>query len=55
MPYTSLQKRDMKDVDKRAVALKRATELKRKIEDYLHQKDQIKTGFDLREMIAANK
>ena len=55
MPHTSLQKREMKDIDKRAVALKRAAELKRKIGDYLHQKDQIKTGFDLRGMIAANK
>ncbi len=40
---------------KRATALMRALELKEKINDYLEQKDLIKTGFDVQENIGSNK
>lgn len=41
--------------DKRAVASRRAAELKKQINDYLEKKDTIKTGFDLRETLSLNK
>lgn len=41
--------------EKRAIAIHRAMELKKKIGDYLEQKDSIKTGFDMRAVIEANK
>jgi glutamate 2,3-aminomutase len=41
--------------EKRAIAIHRAMELKKKISDYLERKDDIKTGFDMRDAIEANK
>ena len=41
--------------EKQAIALKRADDLKKRINDYLERKDQIKTGFDMQEMIHSNK
>lgn len=43
------------DEEKRTIALMRAAELKKKIADYLEEKDSIKTGFDLQEIIRSNK
>ncbi|MEW6182696.1 MAG: glutamate 2,3-aminomutase [Bacillota bacterium] len=40
---------------KRAYALMRAAELKETISDYLEKKDEIKTGFDMKRTIEANK
>lgn len=37
--------------DKRAIALERAAELKRKIGDYLEIRHTIKTGFEMDEII----
>ena len=41
--------------EKRTIALMRAAELKKKIADYLEEKDSIKTGFDLQDMIRLNR
>lgn len=41
--------------EKRNIALRRAEELKKKISDYLEQKDLIKTGFDIQEIVQSNK
>jgi len=41
--------------EKRTIALMRAAELKKKIDDYLEEKDSIKTGFDLQDMIGLNR
>ena len=41
--------------DKRAIALERAAELKRKIGDYLEIRHTIKTGFEMDEIIKSNK
>lgn len=41
--------------EKRAIALRRAAELKKEINDYLEKKDTIKTGVELRETIELNK
>ena len=49
-PQTSIrEKLALVPEEKRAIALGRAAELKDSIADYLEQKNQIKTGFDLRE------
>ena len=55
MPFSGLQKWEISKDEKRAIAQKRAIELKRTIDDYLQHKEHIKTGFDLRDMINANK
>ena len=41
--------------EKRAIALKRATELRRQISDYLEARDAIKTGFEMQETVEKNK
>ncbi|MCL6561032.1 MAG: KamA family radical SAM protein, partial [Firmicutes bacterium] len=41
--------------EKRAIAIRRAAELKKKIGDYLERKDEIRTGFDLQSVIEANR
>lgn len=41
--------------EKRAIALKRAVQLKRKISDYLDERDNIKSGFDLQEIAKASR
>jgi len=38
---------NLSEQEKRTIALKRSTELKRSIKDYLKQKESIKTGFDI--------
>lgn len=45
----------MDRLEKQQVSLKRAQELKSKIADYLAVKDSILTGFNLTDMISANK
>ncbi len=41
--------------EKKAIAHKRAAELKKRIIDYLEKKDSIQTGFDMQELAASNK
>ncbi len=41
--------------EKNAIALRRAAELKQKIDDYLKQKELIQTGFDYQEMASITK
>ncbi len=43
------------DSEKRAIALQRAAELKKRISDYLLEKESIKTGFDIQETARLNK
>lgn len=43
------------DEEKRTIALTRAAELKKKINDYLEKKDTIKTGFELQDIVRVNK
>ncbi|MFZ5646610.1 MAG: glutamate 2,3-aminomutase [Bacillota bacterium] len=46
---------DLNPEEKRAVALVRAAELKKRINDYTEKKEFIKTGFDLQDMIGQNR
>lgn len=41
--------------EKRAISLTRAAELKKKINDYLEKKENIKSGFDSQDLISLNK
>lgn len=50
-----IEKFEFSNEEKQAIALKRADDLKKRINDYLERKDQIKTGFDMQEMIHSNK
>lgn len=55
MSIPSVEKLKFGREDKRAIALKRAADLKKRINDYLEEKDEIKTGFDMQEMIDINR
>lgn len=46
---------DLSPEEKRAVALVRAAELKKRINDYTEKKGSIKTGFELHDMILHNR
>ncbi|WP_330381838.1 hypothetical protein [Defluviitalea phaphyphila] len=45
----------MEQKEKRIISLKRAEELKKRIEDYTREKEYIKTGFKNEEIIQENK
>lgn len=55
MSIPSVEKFKIGNAEKRAMALKRAADLKKRINDYLEEKDEIMTGFDLQEIINFNR
>lgn len=55
MSVSSIEEIKFGNEEKQAIALKRAADLKKRINDYLEVKDEIKTGFDLQEMIGINR
>jgi glutamate 2,3-aminomutase len=55
MSISSIEEINFDQEEKRAIALKRAADLKKRINDYLEAKDEIKTGFDLQEIIRINR
>ncbi len=55
MSVLALQQKTVSQDDKKAIALNRSAELKERISDYLEEKEDIKTGYDLEENILENK
>lgn len=55
MSIPSIEKFKVGNEEKRAIALKRAADLRKRINDYLEAKDDISTGFDLQEIININR
>ena len=55
MSVRVLKKWKISEEEKRSISLRRASELRRSITDYLEAKNNLKTGFDLQELIGANK
>jgi lysine 2,3-aminomutase len=55
MSSTALQQQTVSRGDRTAVALNRAAELKERISDYLEEKEEIITGYDLEDSILENK
>ncbi|MDD4238209.1 MAG: glutamate 2,3-aminomutase [Desulfotomaculaceae bacterium] len=55
MSIPSVEKLEFGNEEKRTVALKRAADLKNRINDYLEEKDEIRTGFDMQEMLSSNR
>ncbi|MFZ5597214.1 MAG: glutamate 2,3-aminomutase [Bacillota bacterium] len=55
MSIGAIEKRKISREEKRAISLRRASELKKKINDYLERKAVIKTGFDVQDMVEKNR
>ena len=55
MSLNAPQQKTISQDERTVIALNRAAELKERISDYLEEKETIKTGFDLENIILENK